>query len=71
MFEKGYDFHFVLAEPATPEDAFEKVFIYKFINSKGTPYIVRVEQYPYQVFAIKFYAKKTSTGSQSVFPADK
>jgi hypothetical protein len=60
MFDSSYAYHFVQKEPAQNEDVFEEVFVYKFVSGKGTPYIVRVEKYPFAVFAIKFYSKKHS-----------
>jgi hypothetical protein len=60
MFDSSYAYQFVQKEPAQKDEVFEEVLVYKFISHKGTPYIVRVEKYPYSVFAIKFYSKKHS-----------
>jgi hypothetical protein len=60
MFDSSYEYQFVQKEPAQKDDVFEEVWIYKFISDKGTPFIVRVEKYPFSVFAIKFYSKKHS-----------
>ncbi len=57
MFDTFFQAHFITKQPGNPhKDAFHTLYIFKFYHDKE-PYIVRVEQFDYDVFAIKFYPK--------------
>lgn len=56
MFDKSFDFTYINHQPGGPSDDFLRVHTYKFHSEKEL-YLVRLEEYPFDVFAIKFYPK--------------
>lgn len=57
MLESAYPFHFIQKDEGNA-DGLLSISLYKFKSTKSNlVYIVRVEQYEYNIYAIKFYQK--------------
>lgn len=57
MLESAYPFHFIQKDEGNA-DGLLSISLYKFKSTKSNlVYIVRVEQYKYSIYAIKFYQK--------------
>ena len=58
MLESAYPFFFIQKDEEN-EDGLLSISLYRFKSTKSNlVYIVRVEQYEYNIYAVKFYQKR-------------
>ena len=57
MFDSFYDFKYKNFEKGGDDELYLRVYNFTFLTSDNQRYVVRVEEYAYSVFIIKFYPK--------------
>lgn len=57
MFDKGYDYRKVQVDKPKSRDVFLIKHIFVFVSEHHKKYIVWLEEYPYNIFIIKFHLK--------------